>query len=685
MEQGDFNWITPQFLAFASPQHLGDTVIAPGTPQYDALPKTLEGVLRSRSLPNAFRNVLAHFTARNVGLVVRLNSHLYPASYFTALGIQHLDMIFDDGTCPSLDTVRNFIDIAHRMITVRNQGVAVHCKAGLGRTGCLIGAYLIYRHGFTANEIIAFMRVMRPGMVVGPQQHWLHINQGAFREWWLEDRFKEQLARLAVAQQQQATAPPSTPPPTRPALATTTSNSTSGSCKVRVSNDNNGHGHSPLRSSTNSSSSITLSQPMTPTPGGAYQQNHHHHHHHHSSHRQSPSHQRRSALSEIQINDQQAAMPTPAAVTATSVIDADLPMPTPGQPRKTNRSNTQSHGTPAAAVSQTVPGASTAKTAAAGHGLENMAPTDYAPSPSPIMRISSMYRQQQQQQQQQRSTTPEDEPDAAMMAMSSPLQPQQRREQGTLANADELDSEDDLQLRRLRRRRPGLEALLTRERSQVQLHRRAASTTTPTAATGTISRRTRTMTTAAAAVAAASASMASTTVPVSARASRTTTMTTSTTTTTTSTGSSKTSMYNTTQDTNMVGADAYNDGGGSDYILSSSTTMTAATKSRSGGIATNGGSSPAVRTSARPGSRSGPGSVAAAVGISHMKTRASPARRGAAAASDGRTPAGVRKTSGRVGSIGSGMAGLAASPSATATGTAASSVAAAVAAAGLLR
>ena len=140
--------------------------------------------------------MLTHFTRRRVGLVVRLNSQLYSPSYFTALGIQHLDMIFDDGTCPPLPMVRRFITLAHDMIINKKKSIAVHCKAGLGRTGCLIGAYLIYRHGFTANEIIAFMRFMRPGMVVGPQQHWLHLNQGKFREWWWEDTIKAKLAAV---------------------------------------------------------------------------------------------------------------------------------------------------------------------------------------------------------------------------------------------------------------------------------------------------------------------------------------------------------------------------------------------------------------------------------------------------------------------------------------------------------
>lgn len=198
VDMGDFNWVTPDFIAFASPQSTPTTTFSTSSPEFASLPRSTAAVLAS-DLPEPFKNVLAHFRKRHVGLVVRLNDPLYSASYFTALGIHHLDMEFEDGTCPPLSLVKKFIKIAHEMITVKHRGIAIHCKAGLGRTGCLIGAYLIYRYGFTASEVIAFMRFMRPGMVVGPQQHWLHLNQGHFRQWWFEDSIKDKLELLKQA------------------------------------------------------------------------------------------------------------------------------------------------------------------------------------------------------------------------------------------------------------------------------------------------------------------------------------------------------------------------------------------------------------------------------------------------------------------------------------------------------
>ena len=49
----------------------------------------------------------------------------------------------------------------------------MHCKDGLGRTGTLIAIYMMLSHGFTARDAMGWLRIMRPGSVIGAQQRYL--------------------------------------------------------------------------------------------------------------------------------------------------------------------------------------------------------------------------------------------------------------------------------------------------------------------------------------------------------------------------------------------------------------------------------------------------------------------------------------------------------------------------------
>lgn len=109
------------------------------------------------------------FADKGVSTVVRLNCSEYKASTFRRAGFEHVTLIFSDCSVPSDRIVDRFLRVAETA-----QGlVAVHCLAGLGRTCTLIGLYLMKHHRFTAREAIGWLRVCRPGSVIGPQQQYL--------------------------------------------------------------------------------------------------------------------------------------------------------------------------------------------------------------------------------------------------------------------------------------------------------------------------------------------------------------------------------------------------------------------------------------------------------------------------------------------------------------------------------
>lgn len=157
VENGDLNWIVKgRILAFAGPSY--QRYVSP------------EGYCTLS--PDDY---IPYFKEKKVDLVVRLNKKNYHERDFQQAGIRHVEHFFVDGSCPSMRILNNILQDFEAV--PQDRAFAVHCKAGLGRTGTCIGAYLMKHYRFTAAEVIGWMRLCRPGCVIGPQQQFLQTIQ----------------------------------------------------------------------------------------------------------------------------------------------------------------------------------------------------------------------------------------------------------------------------------------------------------------------------------------------------------------------------------------------------------------------------------------------------------------------------------------------------------------------------
>ncbi|KAH8115266.1 hypothetical protein DFH11DRAFT_1588285 [Phellopilus nigrolimitatus] len=113
VENGDWNWITPSFIAFAGPvEHAWTKKMSPTS---------------ARKLPTSFQSCLDYFEGHGVKLVVRLNNVLYDRQHFIDHGTRHEEMYFDDGTNPTDEIVRKFINLADEVVEAGG-AIAIHVR-----------------------------------------------------------------------------------------------------------------------------------------------------------------------------------------------------------------------------------------------------------------------------------------------------------------------------------------------------------------------------------------------------------------------------------------------------------------------------------------------------------------------------------------------------------------------------
>jgi len=106
---------------------------------------------------------LAGVARQGVSLLINLHERPHDPARLARQGLTELHLPVADFTPPSPAQVERGVTAIAAAVAA-GERVAVHCGAGLGRTGTLLACYLVYG-GLDAATAIAQVRAIRPGSI----------------------------------------------------------------------------------------------------------------------------------------------------------------------------------------------------------------------------------------------------------------------------------------------------------------------------------------------------------------------------------------------------------------------------------------------------------------------------------------------------------------------------------------
>ena len=135
-------------------RHLG-IVSDPGT-------WIVPGKLLLRSYPHQLET-LQELAGQGVTVLVNLERRPHGQANLDRFGLTEIHIPVPDFTAPTPADLDRGIDAIETHLT-QGHVVAVHCAAGLGRSGTLVACYLVHQ-GQAPHDAIAEIRRLRPGAI----------------------------------------------------------------------------------------------------------------------------------------------------------------------------------------------------------------------------------------------------------------------------------------------------------------------------------------------------------------------------------------------------------------------------------------------------------------------------------------------------------------------------------------